>query len=37
MKIIILVTVTAISFFACTNPQATTTPNSDDPNMATFR
>jgi hypothetical protein len=37
MKKTILVMATAISFFACTNPQATTTANSDDANMATFR
>ena len=37
MKKTILVMATAISFFACTNPQATTTANSDDAMMAEFR
>ena len=37
MKKTILVMATAISFLACTNPQAITTANSDDANMATFK
>ena len=37
MKKTILVMATAISFFACTNPQATTSTNSDEASMADFK
>lgn len=37
MKKTILVMATAISLFACSNPQATTTANSDDAMMADFK
>jgi hypothetical protein len=37
MKKTILVMATAISLFACSNPQATTTANSDDAMMATYK
>ena len=37
MKKTILVMATAISLFACSNPQATTTANSDDATMATYK
>jgi hypothetical protein len=37
MKKTILVMATAISLFACSNPQATTTANSDDATMAEFK
>jgi preprotein translocase subunit YajC len=37
MKKTILVMATAISFFACTNPEATTSTNSDEAMMADFK
>jgi preprotein translocase subunit YajC len=37
MKKTILVMATAISLFACSNPQATTTANSEDATMAEFK
>jgi hypothetical protein len=37
MKKTILVAMLATTLFACSNPQATTTANSDDANMATFK
>ena len=37
MKKTILVMATAITLFACTNPQATTSSGSDDAMMAEFK